>query len=807
MKRVFLLMGLIVLSSVLLKAQLSLNNILYNVDTLAIYPAGPGSDYLQTRMRRADNGSDRLDVYVLRIDLTNPYVHLEEALGTDKLVGSECPSAIAKRKSMPQRIYFAGTNGDFFDTGIDRGCPIGLTIQNNEYAHIGSTSRRFGGVTEAGKVLLGNQWTYRGELFYADDAEPLPIAHVNYTRYENELVLYNQYNGSTTGTNTYGTEVLVELLSEQCWTTNGTMRLRVLQVLPATGNTAIPVGQAVLSGHGTMADVLATLVTGQEITIRFSLTMDGMETALAQCVGGDNYALIVRDGEVEQNRYWNERHPRTGFGGTQSGDTAVFCVVDGRGASAGCTTKVLGEIMKYFGAWNAVNWDGGGSSCLFLEQFGQVNAGSDGAERACGNAMLAVAELPEVDTEIARLVPYDFHLSLPRYGVYRPRFLGYNQYGLLVDTDVSGITLSCDATLGEILDDGRLLASGSSGGLLTATLGAVSTTFPVSLTSIAPVNFKMDSILMDNRHTCTIEVESMVNGQIIELKQEALHWVSKDESVVTVSSSGIISAVGNGQTFVIGSLGDLADTLMVRVENPEVRELIWENWSDNTDSWKLTASSGLNARVQPQDQANGLAVLFDYSAGRQRYVKVEHIGAFYGLPDSIRIVFSTDAVLDYVMVSMVATDVKRTESKKFQVQEAGNEVVLQFAPKDFFSMFTVASYPIVFQSLYFALATSNTNTTHRIELQTISLIYNGVVVDYLEPLSKIPFSVYPNPATDMLYVESDLHNEILTLTDLQGAVCLKQSLTSPKTIVDMTHCPRGVYLLSIGEYTVKILKQ
>lgn len=808
MKRIFLFVGMFVVSSVFIEAQISLNGLLYQIDTIMTYPAGPGADYLQTRMCRADNGTDRLDVYILRVDLTNPYVHLEEALGTDKLIGTERPTAIAKRKSTPQRICFGGTNGDFFDTGIDRGCPVGLTVQNNEYARIGSTSRRFGGVTEEGKIILGNQWKYKGELFYADDAEPLQIAHVNYTRNENELVLYNQHNGTTTGTNDYGTEVVVELLPEQRWTTNGTMRLRVQQVVPSTGNTAIPAGQAVLSGHGTMAAALANLKVGQEVEVRFSFVVDGVETALAQCVGGDNYALIVHDGQVEHSNFWNERHPRTGFGGTQSGDTAVFCVVDGRGASMGCTTKVLGEIMHYYGAWNAVNWDGGGSSCLFLDQFGQVNHGSDGSERACGNAMLAVAELPEADTEITRIVPYDFRLSLPRYGVYSPRFLGYNKYGLLVDTDVAGITLSCDAGLGEILDDGRLLASGDEGGLLTATLGTASITLPVSLIATAPVSFKMDSLLMDNRHACTIDVESMVNGQTIELKPEALQWISKDESVVIVSASGIISAVGNGRTMVVGSLGDLSDTLIVRVENPEKKEMIWEDWSDGVADWKLTAVSDLKARMQQTDeQKGGLSVMFDYSAGRQRYIKLEHLGVFYGLPDSVRIVFRTDAVFDFLMVTMGTADAERAEGIKYQIQETDGNVILQFAPKDFFAAFTAASYPVTFKSLYFALATSNTAATHTIALQNISLLYNGVIENALEQTVALPFRVYPNPVTDVLCVESDVQNEMLTLTNMQGTICLTQPVLQPKTIVNMVSLPRGVYMLSLGGYSVKILKQ
>ena len=76
-------------------------------------------------------------------------------------------------------------------------------------------------------------------------------------------------------------------------------------------------------------------------------------------------------------------------------------VVDGRSnISAGCNTRVVGEMLKHYGAYNAVNWDGGGSSCIYVRSLGQMNNGSDGSERACGNGMFAVVDVPETDNTI-----------------------------------------------------------------------------------------------------------------------------------------------------------------------------------------------------------------------------------------------------------------------------------------------------------------------------------------------------------------------------------------------------------------------
>jgi hypothetical protein len=246
------------------------------------------------------------------------------------------------------------------------------------------------------KGLLATQLDFAFNLQTANAT--YNISHVNYKRGENELVLYNKHNAATTATNAYGTELLAELLPGEKWETSGSVKLKITDKQQNVGSMAIPSDKVVLSGHGTMAAALDAINVGDEITINMSLKFDGEEVDVAQCIGGDTYALIVNNGQVEQSNFWNEVHPRTAFGASQDGTVLYFLVVDGRSViSAGCTTKVLGEIIHHYGAYKAVNWDGGGSSCLYVRDIGQMNNGSDGQERACCNGMFAVANVPEVD--------------------------------------------------------------------------------------------------------------------------------------------------------------------------------------------------------------------------------------------------------------------------------------------------------------------------------------------------------------------------------------------------------------------------
>ena len=362
-------------------ANITLNNVSYDIDTLSMYSAGPGSMFYELRMVRADNGRNGLDCWLMTVDTKNPYVTIEGVLGTGKIIGTERPSNMAIRSTTDTKIFYGGTNGDFFVTQGDVGLPVGLTVVNSEFAHTPSaaTSRRVGGVSDDMKGLLATQLEFSFNLQTA--TETYPISHVNHKRGENELVLYNKHNAATTATNAYGTELLAELLPGEKWETSGSVKLKITDKQQNIGSMAIPEDKVVFSGHGTMATAMDALNIGDEVTVNMSLKFDGEEVDVAQCIGGDTYALIVNNGQVEQSNFWNENHPRTAFGTSEDGTIQYFLVVDGRSsASVGCTTKILGEIIHYYGAYKAVNWDGGGSSCLYIRNLGQMNNGSDGSE-------------------------------------------------------------------------------------------------------------------------------------------------------------------------------------------------------------------------------------------------------------------------------------------------------------------------------------------------------------------------------------------------------------------------------------------
>ena len=299
--------------------------------------------------------------------------------------------------------------------------------------------------------------TYAGELTHNETT--YTIHNVNGSRSTDQLVLYNRYVGNYTHTNAYGYEIPVSLADGEKWGLNKTMKLKVAGTGSAAGNMAIAENGAVLSGHGTSADFLQTLQPGDELEIKIMLQLeDGSYPDINCMVGGDR--KILENGEVLETD-WAELHPRTAIGYSADRSKVYMLVVDGRqgGYSDGATTKQMADMMKFAGAANAMNLDGGGSSGMYIEKYGQVNSPSDGHERAVSNGIFVVSNAPD-DNTVAEILCTSAYYSLPKNGIFTPHFMGYNQYGYLIDTDLQGVTLRCDESLGYIKGTDTFVASG-----------------------------------------------------------------------------------------------------------------------------------------------------------------------------------------------------------------------------------------------------------------------------------------------------------------------------------------------------------
>lgn len=801
MKKIYISTFILLFFSLVVFSQsISIDGKTYSIDTLSNFKVGPGAQYTALRLK----SNSRLDVFFLKVDADNPYVTFRAALGKDSIYTGEQPSSMAKRKSKEDAVYFAGTNGDFYETTGYVGYPIAGCEVDNELAKIPTTSRKIIAFEDSKIPEIGTM-TYNGNVKFG--TATWTIDDVNHLRGENKLVLFNQHNGKITRTNAFGTEVLVQLNDGNSWGVNKTVKAKIIKIEQNKGGMAIPKGYAVLSGHGTAATNLNTLSENDEIEITLNLNLDGHTAAYSQMVGGDNRNPMLKNGVVETAQVWDELHPRTGIGYTQDRKTVIFCVVDGRGLSAGATTKQLAELMQSAGAYTAFNMDGGGSSAMYVKEFGPMNTPSDGTERSVSNGIFAVSSAP-TDNVISEIKSYTRKIYLPHYGVFMPEFLGYNQYGALINKNLQGVTLSCSPEVGEIAPDGRFVASGTQGGLVTATYNNnITTQFQVELVASAEIAFRLDSVVIDNRFEYSVQVQSLINNNTMDVMPAALSWTVKDPTVCSVEN-GIVKGVKNGTTYVIGALGDFKDSIKVNVQNPASGRMIDDNFVP--EQWNLEASSALNAVLNtqnlPSGWSHGSAVNYIYTSTRAPYIKLSNKLALYGMPDTVKVILNVgDITLNKVIMSLNANNSDQSVTKEFTAIPKNTETQLSFATSTLFNTADIAVFPIWLNYLNFYLGAQTANQAYTLAMKEIVLCYKGVQISGAPSVLMSKLSIYPNPVSgDDLFIRlseiSEQAVQIDLFTTLGQLVRTEQFYNNSKTnelIFPVNNLKTGTYLLRV----------
>lgn len=805
MKKYYLLLFL-TFSTLSLSAQtLVIDDQIYQVDTLKNHSVGPGTHFTSIRL----TGPARIDVFFLAVDLTNPYLTFKSVLGKDSIYSMETPTALAKRKSTPGAIYLAGTNGDFYDMSI--GYPVAGNMSDSEIARIPNNDRNVFAIDENKIPELGIM-TYNGNVTFGSSS--WPITSVNHTRSENALVLYNHHNGQSTHTNQWGTEVGIELLPGSSWGVNRTLRAKVIDVEKNKGNHVIPAGQAVLSGHGTSAAGLDQLSLGDEIDITLNLIMNGNDQSFwTQMSGGDNYRLMLKDGIVETQSVWNELHPRTAIGYSQTRDTLFLCVVDGRGESVGVTTKQLAQLMKSAGAYTALNMDGGGSSCMYIEKYGSpVNALVGGYERPVANSVFVVSSAP-TDPVIAKITPYRNGIMLPRNGEYIPQFYGYNQYGVLLDMDVQNVVLSCPSEVGRI-ENNKFIASGMQSGDITATYNqTVIAHIHVDYLPIEGINILLDSVIVDHRSDYPIEVQASSGGNISAIASSALLWNITDPDICSVEN-GVLKALKNGKTLVYGTMENIKDSIWVSVEIPASNRIPMETFA-SLDGWTLTKSTQFSDAVFNHDNLpahwqQGAAVNFTYQSGLVPFIRLANRSVHtYGLPDTLKIVFNAgNTSVDRAQIFIKANNKQGTVSKNFQLVPSNTDIEWSIPLNEVFDTSDRAVYPVSFDNVNFYLTSMTVGQTYTLALKEIAQVYVGVNSTAIKQASmETTFRIYPNPAREYFQIvlpDNQTDDFPVEIFDMSGRLVIKK-IVQDNGLVPVENLQRGNYIV-VAKYAEQVFR-
>ena len=638
-------------------------NYQYAIDTLESYQVGPGIIY--TRFDITTNkANDIRHCYLYEVDLTNPYNTVEESHSTT-IGNTERMADAHVRLDAPMHRSIGSVNCNFWIvssqdegqyngltgvacTGQVRNGKIGANITNWNIGH-GNPDPVLGRTQDIGYLMIDadkrahiDQFSWDAHLAIGDQA--MPISETNRNRSnpgDNEVVMFNSDMGTKKtltkedidkrlGTNLPMIELVVKL--EQDWAINQHLFAEVVSI-NTTGGTKIQDGYAVFRGRGTGKTFLETAKVGDRVQFIMGMyeSLSGERPNIKQLSAGNCY--VLREGRLT-NRNWNEdynnkNYPRTGFGVSKDHNTLWLMVME----KPGMYTHEMASILRHFGAWEAAGADGGGSAQFNLG--GQIlNPTTEGQPRAVGNSIFVFSTAPD-DNVVTEMRTTSTFMRLPKYAAIKPDFLGYNQYGMLVDKKLPNVALSCNPETGYITEDGYFVCLGS--GTLTATYGNASLPIEIIIVDEGNPALRLNNVLISNKTPYEIEINGVVDNKQFKILPSAVEWTIEDNSICDIDDQGVLHALRNGVTTVHGQLGETTMTLTVQVELIEKDVLLWEDMINIDERWTLNASvASWNSDFTTDD--NGNACLYmKFNGGRVAQLSVVADTLLYSTPKQLEL--------------------------------------------------------------------------------------------------------------------------------------------------------------------------
>ena len=502
---------------------------------------------------------------VLEVDLTNPYLSVETVKAGDAVVGRETTSSMAARSSRKEHRVVGAVNADFYAEG---GVPIGAQIVRGEllkgpyhYSTIGFD------VNNKPMIAILD---FSGSVHVNEHS--IAISGVNKSRDTDQLILYNRYFGSTTGTNQWGKELLIAPL--EGWMVNDTLRYVVEKIENNTGSMAIPKGKAVLSAHGASISFFDTYVRSGD-TLRLALSLKPAPDKLKELVGG--FPRIVKNGKNCALKGYQEEgglssfatayHPRTSAGFNEDSTKLFLFVMDGRQdqLSRGMSLPELADFMIAQGVTEGINLDGGGSSTMVVAAEIK-NSPSDGSERAVANALLIISSAPQGPLRYLQIEPDSYTL----FRGEKRRFSASGWDSLYNPVQLSADTLLyyVDSTLGTIDTQGYFTATANGGdGFIYALYGELKDSAHVHIRGLSHIELVPRNAVIDTLNTIRFTVNALDElSQPISLPGDSYTWSLSDSTIGTIDRSGLFKAFREGRVKVFVEYAQLKDSAEVQVE-------------------------------------------------------------------------------------------------------------------------------------------------------------------------------------------------------------------------------------------------
>lgn len=457
----------------------------FDVDTLFHATTGPGITTTGLKLSWKSDGTYSTNVFYSTVDLTNPDIEIRGVQAQDNGDKVESVNSMGNRKNkLGNGQYISGINGDFFNMGGSPTRTNGHSLVDGNLYNAGvggafwNTWATYAVVDGAKDIRIQQNITATKDLIFPNGQSH--EYHVNGPRWDNYLVIYTP-DSTSTGTNKWGRECTMKLVSGAIATNDAVFEITSEGVGTCdgseVGNMEVPRDGFVLSGVGDARIMMEMLKVGDKLSMGTTIKINGKKVNPQQMIGG--CSMLVINGKSAPDKYFSKdvidhfpsSQARTAIGYNEDRTKLILLVVDkyssyakdsngnvkvtdpdklSYGKSNGFFMYRMAQLMENLGCYTAMAFDGGGSSQLYNKELGIRNVPyGDTYLRPVANGIFAVSTTP-VDDKIAAIEVVQKDIKLNAGETFTPKVYGYNQYGVLVNKNVTDFSFTVAPALGSM---------------------------------------------------------------------------------------------------------------------------------------------------------------------------------------------------------------------------------------------------------------------------------------------------------------------------------------------------------------------
>jgi exopolysaccharide biosynthesis protein len=341
-------------------------------------------------------------INVVEVDLRTPGLSVQGMRANDAFKTRETVRSMASRYKGPGSVI-AAVNGDFFNirTGesennvvIEGDVLKGVRITDSPYDTYNNLHSQFA-VDWKNKPFI-DRFGLDGTV--TSGGRSARLDGINFRQDSNSLVLYTKVVGDSAPVDTLGRDFSWVPLKFVAHNGN-TLTYRVSGPAERGGWMQLANGASLAAGGISRGYLESLAKNGGVVRLVRKLSPD--RGRIRTVVGG--WPRIIREGKVDAQdadilegtfpRFSSTRHPRTAIGFSKDSTKLILMTVDGRRESdSGMSLVELGETMLSLGAFDAMAFDGGGSTTMLVQGEVMNHPSDTTGERAVGSALLIVLQ-------------------------------------------------------------------------------------------------------------------------------------------------------------------------------------------------------------------------------------------------------------------------------------------------------------------------------------------------------------------------------------------------------------------------------